>query len=272
MSDRKTFLTRIRFYVVQVLPTLFGEWAVLREWGRRGSQAATAIRDRFRKWWGRYEATCARLGEAMRAIDTAIRDRFRKWQAKHQAVRERLDEQGGQPPNYSLISMQRATVVAKWLAGMSGGATVLAFAFYIQSFLSILSIKGDCVSRAFVAEANKGAVFFARIYLVSGMLALVAIALPPAVGIGRNFLRWTKNYELPRLQLGHEFDGWSERQVIDRVALWQSLLVWLCVFVFFGVTLSLAFLWEIATTPERVLEEWHYLETKCPLPPYQGAS
>ena len=44
MSARMTFLTRIdptrnidRFYVVQVLPTLFGDWTVLREWGRRGS-------------------------------------------------------------------------------------------------------------------------------------------------------------------------------------------------------------------------------------------
>jgi predicted DNA-binding WGR domain protein len=26
-----------RFYVVAVTPTLFGEWAVLREWGQRGS-------------------------------------------------------------------------------------------------------------------------------------------------------------------------------------------------------------------------------------------
>jgi predicted DNA-binding WGR domain protein len=38
------FLTRTdanrnlhRFYIVQVMPTLFGEWRVLREWGRRGS-------------------------------------------------------------------------------------------------------------------------------------------------------------------------------------------------------------------------------------------
>jgi predicted DNA-binding WGR domain protein len=38
------FLTRTdptrnidRFYVVDITPTLFGEWAVLREWGRRGS-------------------------------------------------------------------------------------------------------------------------------------------------------------------------------------------------------------------------------------------
>jgi predicted DNA-binding WGR domain protein len=38
-----TFLTRIdparnvnRFYVVQVMPSLFGGWMVMREWGRRG--------------------------------------------------------------------------------------------------------------------------------------------------------------------------------------------------------------------------------------------
>ena len=45
-----TFLTRIdpsrninRFYVVQGLPTLFGDWTVLREWGRRGSQGTTRL-------------------------------------------------------------------------------------------------------------------------------------------------------------------------------------------------------------------------------------
>jgi predicted DNA-binding WGR domain protein len=26
-----------RFYLVDITPTLFGEWALLREWGRRGS-------------------------------------------------------------------------------------------------------------------------------------------------------------------------------------------------------------------------------------------
>jgi predicted DNA-binding WGR domain protein len=26
-----------RLYIVDITPTLFGEWAVLREWGRRGS-------------------------------------------------------------------------------------------------------------------------------------------------------------------------------------------------------------------------------------------
>ena len=44
------FLTRIdptrninRFYVVAVTPTLFGEWAVLREWGRRGSPGTVRL-------------------------------------------------------------------------------------------------------------------------------------------------------------------------------------------------------------------------------------
>jgi predicted DNA-binding WGR domain protein len=38
------FLTRTdptrnidRFYIVQVMPSLFGDWTVMREWGRRGS-------------------------------------------------------------------------------------------------------------------------------------------------------------------------------------------------------------------------------------------
>jgi predicted DNA-binding WGR domain protein len=43
-TKQMTYLTRTdparnmnRFYIVDVTPTLFGEWAVLREWGRRGS-------------------------------------------------------------------------------------------------------------------------------------------------------------------------------------------------------------------------------------------
>jgi predicted DNA-binding WGR domain protein len=43
-SIEMTFLTRIdptrnvdRFYLIDVTPTLFGEWALVREWGRRGS-------------------------------------------------------------------------------------------------------------------------------------------------------------------------------------------------------------------------------------------
>jgi predicted DNA-binding WGR domain protein len=44
------FLTRVdpsrnidRFYVVAVTPTLFGEWALLREWGRRGSAGTVRL-------------------------------------------------------------------------------------------------------------------------------------------------------------------------------------------------------------------------------------
>ena len=44
------FLTRTdparninRFYVVDVTPTLFGEWALLREWGRRGSPGTVRL-------------------------------------------------------------------------------------------------------------------------------------------------------------------------------------------------------------------------------------
>jgi predicted DNA-binding WGR domain protein len=43
-STEMAFLTRIdptrnidRFYIVEVMPSLFGDWTVLREWGRRGS-------------------------------------------------------------------------------------------------------------------------------------------------------------------------------------------------------------------------------------------
>jgi predicted DNA-binding WGR domain protein len=44
------FLTRIdrtrnidRFYVVQVMPSLLGEWTVMREWGRRGSPGTVRL-------------------------------------------------------------------------------------------------------------------------------------------------------------------------------------------------------------------------------------
>jgi len=44
------FLTRIdptrnvnRFYVVQVMPSLFGDWTVMREWGLRGSPGTVRL-------------------------------------------------------------------------------------------------------------------------------------------------------------------------------------------------------------------------------------
>jgi hypothetical protein len=225
---------------------------------------ATTIRDRSQKWWGQYEASCARLDEAMRAMETALGE---KWQVL-QAWRARLYEQARhQPPCYSLLWVQRAMVVAKWLVGMSGAGTVLAFTFYIQSYLSISSIKDDCVSLHFVADANGGAVWLARRFLVSGMLALLAIVLPTAVGIGRTFLRWMKAYKLPPLPPGHEFDGWSEYQV-RRIRDLQWLIVVFSFLIFLGVTLSLLFS-GIAGNPEGVRARWHKFELQCapPQPP-----
>jgi hypothetical protein len=220
---------------------------------------ATIIRNRFRKWQGQYQARCARLDEAMRALETAIPDRFQKWQGQYQAWRARFREQQRQAPSYSLIAVQRATAVAKWLVGMSGAGTVLAFAFYIQSYLSILSIKNDCVSQRFVADANSAAILFARWFLVSGILALLAIAWPTLVGIGRNLLRWWKAHKLPPLQPGHEFDGWSEYEVTERVTFLQCVLVVFSSVFFFGLTFSLLF-FAIGSKPE---DSWHHFELQC---------
>jgi predicted DNA-binding WGR domain protein len=37
-----------RFYVVDITPTLFGDWALLREWGRRGSPGTLRL-DSYRR-------------------------------------------------------------------------------------------------------------------------------------------------------------------------------------------------------------------------------
>jgi len=37
-----------RFYLVAVMPSLFGEWTVLREWGRRGSPGTVRL-DSYRR-------------------------------------------------------------------------------------------------------------------------------------------------------------------------------------------------------------------------------
>jgi len=116
--------------------------------------------------------------------------------------------------------------------GLNGAATVLAFAVHAQSYLSILSIKSDCASRLFVADAISQAASFAASFLLSGMLALFAIALPLAVGMGRNFLSWWKASKQPPLQPGHEFDRWSEVQVTSRVTIWQCAMVLLSAVLF----------------------------------------
>jgi hypothetical protein len=166
--------------------------------------------------------------------------------------------------SYSLIAVERATAVAKWLVGLNGAAT--------QSFLSVLSIRSDCVSRRFVADAISQAASAAGLFLVSGILALFAVALPAALGFGLNLLRWMKANKMPPLQPGHEFDGWSEYHVTIRVMIWQWILVSVSSVLFFGLTFILVFS-EIGMTPERVWQHWHKFELQClPQPPDQGVS
>jgi predicted DNA-binding WGR domain protein len=50
LESRMAFLTRTeptknlhRFYVVRLAPTLFGEWTLLREWGRSGSPGTVRL-------------------------------------------------------------------------------------------------------------------------------------------------------------------------------------------------------------------------------------
>jgi len=223
-------------------------------------------------WRGQHQAWRARFDEEVRQAPTAIYDRFQKWWGPYQAWRARFREQQRQPACYSLIAVQRATAVAKWLLGLSGAGTVLAFTLYMQSYLSILSIKNDCVSLRFVADANSGAVWYARGFLISGGLALLALAWPTWVGIRRNFLRWWKASKLPPLQPGHEFDGWSECQVTGRVTIPQCVMVFFSSLFFFGLIYILVSS-GIGMKPEGVLAEWHNFELQClPQPLDQGAS
>jgi predicted DNA-binding WGR domain protein len=53
-----------RFYVVDVTPTLFGEWALLREWGRRGSPGTLRLE------------TCRRRQDAQLAEQRTIKRRL----------------------------------------------------------------------------------------------------------------------------------------------------------------------------------------------------
>jgi predicted DNA-binding WGR domain protein len=67
-----TFLTRAdptrninRFFIADVVPTLFGSWTVLREWGRRGSPGTLRL-DSYRR---RDEAEAAERRSVRRACD-----------------------------------------------------------------------------------------------------------------------------------------------------------------------------------------------------------
>jgi len=65
------FLTRTdptrnvnRFYIVDVMPTLFGDWAVMREWGRRGSPGTVPL-DTYQQ---RADADAAERGSVKRPL------------------------------------------------------------------------------------------------------------------------------------------------------------------------------------------------------------
>ena len=79
-----TFLARIepernlrRFYVLQVVPTLFGEWSVMLEWGRIGSpgtirtmtygREAQAAEQRVIKRRLRRGIRCGRVNQSLRS-------------------------------------------------------------------------------------------------------------------------------------------------------------------------------------------------------------
>jgi hypothetical protein len=194
------------------------------------------------------------------AVRRWFRTRWDRWWAEQ----ARVNWQQRQPASYSLNLVQYTTTLAKWLAGLSGAAVVLSFAFFIPAYLSMMSIKDDCASQQFIGDALGGAVHFLEFSFAAGALALLAIVWPVFIGWGRNNARWKRGY--PPLRPGQPFDGWSER----RVGLWSvlqgvfvvlsaALLIFLVLFVIFGVGRPLS-------TPEGVQKWWHHFELKC-IPP-----
>lgn len=195
-------------------------------------------RDRVRKWCNRYK-WCA-------------------WLFLRPDWLKRLDHQ---PANYRLNWVQNTSTIAKWLAGLSGAAMVLSIGFFIPAYLSILSIHDDCVSRRFVADAISGAVQFVEFSLVAGIAALAAIVWPAVICTRSNSKRWRRG--VPRLQPGHEFDGWSERQVF-----WgwlpQGFFVFLSAACLSVLMVSLIQVGLRFATPAGVQKWWHTLELRCP--------
>ena len=120
-------------------------------------------------------------------------------------------------------------------------------------------------SLLFVADAIKAALFFASFFLISGTLAAVAAGLPSVIGIGRNLLGWTKGR--PPLEPEHEFEGWSEFQVENRVSGPQWFMVMMSSVLFFFMVLGVLIV-RVGSNPEK---EWHFFELQClPKPSDQG--
>jgi hypothetical protein len=137
-------------------------------------------------------------------------DRYDNWMAERlafYATNLRLIRLDRQPASYSIISASRASTVGLWFAGISGAALVLSFAFLIQAYLSL---KGDCATGEFVADAVFGAKVFILMHMSSGAFALIAAWLPAWTGGCRNYRRRRHNPQQPPLGSGHEYEGWSE--------------------------------------------------------------
>jgi predicted DNA-binding WGR domain protein len=60
-----------RFYRITVTPTLFGEWALIREWGRIGSPGTV------RETWYDDEAAACRAGE--QRVQQKLRRGYGQW-------------------------------------------------------------------------------------------------------------------------------------------------------------------------------------------------
>jgi hypothetical protein len=142
--------------------------------------------------------------------------------------------------------------------GLNGVALALAFTFYIQAYLSIPSIKDDCASRRFVADAMWGPDRLGRWFLFAGALALIAVALPGIIASLRNFRR---GRTLPLLRSGREFDGWSEESVLGVV--WAQALLMAVSFVIWAVFTVYLLIAAPDSTPEGVQRDWHNFELKC---------
>jgi predicted DNA-binding WGR domain protein len=90
-----TFLTRIdptrnidRYYVVQITPTLFGEWALVREWGRRGSPGTV----RLSSYERRNEAETAEQRTIKRLLSISARSWVIARLDRHDRVRMAVGE------------------------------------------------------------------------------------------------------------------------------------------------------------------------------------
>lgn len=66
LEKRNPEARQARFYVLHIAPTLFGEWSLVREWGRIGSPGQLKI-----EWFPTQE-------EAQGALERRVREKLRR--------------------------------------------------------------------------------------------------------------------------------------------------------------------------------------------------